>query len=60
MGTGFHWYEDWKGWNPMFNKVHQVNEAYPDKTDFTEGCNERYDRKHHNQDPKLAGDMENQ
>jgi hypothetical protein len=19
---------------PMFNKVHQVNEAYPDKTDF--------------------------
>jgi glucosylceramidase len=59
-GTGFHWYEDWKDGTYM-NKVHQVNEAYPDKTDFTEGCNERYDRKRiDNQDPKLAGDMENQ
>jgi glucosylceramidase len=55
-GTGFHWYEDWKDGTPMFNKVHQVNEAYPDKKlIFTEGCNERYDRKRiDNQDPKLA------
>lgn len=55
-GTGFHWYEDWKDGTPMFNTVHQVNESYPDKKlIFTEGCNERYDRKRiDNQDPKLA------
>jgi glucosylceramidase len=55
-GTGFHWYEDWKDGVPMFNAVHQVNEAYPDKNlIFTEGCNEKYDKSRlDNDDPKLA------
>jgi glucosylceramidase len=60
MGTGFHWYEDWKGWNAYVYKVHQVNEAYPDKTEILRK-DAMYDRKRiDNQDPKLAGDMENQ
>jgi glucosylceramidase len=55
-GTGFHWYEDWKDGVPMFNAVHQVHEAYPDKNlIFTEGCNEKYDKSRlDNDDPKLA------
>jgi glucosylceramidase len=55
-GTGFHWYEDWKDGMPMFNAVHQVHEAYPDKNlIFTEGCNEKYDKSRlDNDDPKLA------
>ena len=55
-GTGFHWYEDWKDGMPMFNAVHQVNEAYPDKNlIFTEGCNESFNLERiKNDDPKLA------
>lgn len=55
-GTGFHWYEDWKDDNPMFDNVARVNEAYPDKKlIFTEGCNEGYDVKRlEKEDPKLA------
>ena len=55
-GTGFHWYEDWKDDNPMFENVARVNEAYPDKKlIFTEGCNEGYDLKRlENEDPSLA------
>lgn len=55
-GTGFHWYEDWKDGKPMFEMVHKVKEAYPEKElVFTEGCNERYDlQRLENDDPKLA------
>ena len=55
-GIGFHWYEDWKDGIPMFNVVHQANEAYPDKNlIFTEGCNESYNLERiKNEDPKLA------
>ena len=43
-GMGFHWYETWSGGLPMFENVHKVNEAYPDKgLLFTEGCVERFD-----------------
>lgn len=43
-GTGFHWYETWRGGEPMYNNVGKIQEAYPDKkTLFTEGCNERFD-----------------
>jgi len=42
-GAGFHWYEDWKDGQPMFDNVSNVNEAYPDKKIlFTEGTNEGY------------------
>jgi glucosylceramidase len=56
LGTGFHWYEDWKDTNPMPNNGAKVNEAYPDKKlIFTEGCNEGYDLERlENEDPKLA------
>jgi glucosylceramidase len=55
-GSGFHWYEDWKDGQPMFNSVQAVNEAYPDKKLlFTEGCNEGYNLDRiRNEDPKLA------
>jgi len=55
-GSGFHWYEDWKDGQPMFNSVKAVNEAYPDKKLlFTEGCNEGYNLDRiRNEDPKLA------
>jgi len=42
-GTGFHWYENWSGGEPMFENVARVKEAFPDKQLlFTEGCNERF------------------
>lgn len=38
-GIGFHWYEDWKGGQPMFENVRKVHERWPDKNlIFTEGC----------------------
>ncbi|MXV13561.1 glycosyl hydrolase, partial [Xanthomonas sp. LMG 8992] len=30
-GMGFHWYETWAGFDPMFENVGKVHEAYPDK-----------------------------
>ncbi len=43
-GTGFHWYETWRGGKPNFDAVKNVYESYPDKhLLFTEGCNERFD-----------------
>ena len=55
-GIGFHWYEDWKDGEPMFDNVAKVYEAYPDKNlVFTEGCTEAYDLSRIvNEDPKLA------
>lgn len=42
-GTGFHWYETWRGGTPMFDNVRKVYEDYPDKKlIFTEGCNEKF------------------
>ncbi|BAX81044.1 glycoside hydrolase family 30 protein [Labilibaculum antarcticum] len=43
-GTGFHWYETWRGGEPMFDNLQKIQEAYPDKKLlFTEGCNEAFD-----------------
>lgn len=43
-GTGFHWYETWRGGEPMFDNLSKIQEAYPDKNLlFTEGCNESFD-----------------
>jgi glucosylceramidase len=44
-GIGFHWYETWSGGKPMFENIHNVQEAYPDKKLlFTEGTNEGFSR----------------
>jgi glucosylceramidase len=55
-GVGFHWYEDWKDGQPMFDNVAKVHEAYPDiNLVFTEGCTEKYDiTRITSEDPKLA------
>ncbi|MDA3929863.1 MAG: glycoside hydrolase family 30 protein [Prolixibacteraceae bacterium] len=43
-GTGFHWYETWRGGEPMFKNLQEIQNAYPDKKLlFTEGCNEAFD-----------------
>jgi len=43
-GTGFHWYETWRGGEPMYRNVAVVHKAFPDKNLlFTEGCNESFD-----------------
>ncbi|OIQ28815.1 MAG: glycosyl hydrolase [Bacteroidetes bacterium MedPE-SWsnd-G2] len=42
-GTGFHWYENWRGGTPNFQALAKVKEAFPDKQLlFTEGCNEGF------------------
>jgi len=42
-GTGFHWYETWRGGEPMFENLQKIQEAYPNKKLlFTEGCNEAF------------------
>ena len=42
-GTGFHWYETWRGGKPNYQALEEVQKAYPDKKLlFTEGCNERF------------------
>jgi glucosylceramidase len=42
-GIGFHWYETWTGFQPMFDNVRNVYESYPDKNlMYTEGCVERF------------------
>ena len=43
-GMGFHWYETWAGFDPMFNNVGVVAEAHPDKPILlTEAAVEKYD-----------------
>lgn len=43
-GMGFHWYETWAGFNPMFNNVAEVAKAYPDKPLLlTEASVEKFD-----------------
>lgn len=43
-GMGFHWYETWTGFDPLYENVAAVHEAYPDKAlIFTEGCVEKFD-----------------
>jgi len=43
-GMGFHWYETWAGFDPMFENVGRVHEAYPDKVLLlTEATVEKFD-----------------
>jgi glucosylceramidase len=43
-GMGFHWYETWAGFNPMFENVGEVAKAYPDKPLLlTEASVEKFD-----------------
>jgi len=43
-GMGFHWYETWAGFDPMFDNVGVVREAHPDKPILlTEASVEKYD-----------------
>jgi len=43
-GMGFHWYETWAGFDPMFENVRRVHEAYPDKVLLlTEATVEKFD-----------------
>lgn len=43
-GMGFHWYETWAGFDPMFENVARVHEAYPDKVLLlTEATVEKFD-----------------
>ncbi|WP_447730745.1 glycoside hydrolase family 30 protein [Pseudoxanthomonas suwonensis] len=44
-GMGFHWYETWAGFEPMFDNVARVHEAWPDKVLLlTEATVEKFDR----------------
>lgn len=43
-GIGFHWYETWKGGQPMDDNLLSVAQAFPDKKlMFTEGSVEKFD-----------------
>ena len=43
-GMGFHWYETWAGFDPMFENVGRVHEAWPDKVLLlTEATVEKFD-----------------
>lgn len=43
-GMGFHWYETWAGFEPMFDNVAAVAQAYPDKRLLlTEATVEKFD-----------------
>lgn len=43
-GTGYHWYENWSGGEPVYDNVRRVYEAFPNKNLlFTEGCKEAFD-----------------
>ena len=43
-GMGFHWYETWAGFEPMYRNVAAVAEAYPDKPLLlTEAAVEKFD-----------------
>ena len=43
-GMGFHWYETWAGFDPMFQNVAEVDKAYPDKAlMLTEASVEKFD-----------------
>ncbi|HYG05731.1 MAG TPA: glycoside hydrolase family 30 protein [Stenotrophomonas sp.] len=43
-GMGFHWYETWAGFDPMFDNVGVVHAAYPQKPILlTEASVEKYD-----------------
>lgn len=43
-GMGFHWYETWAGFDPMYDNVAKVAEAYPDKhLLLTEATVEKFD-----------------
>ncbi len=43
-GMGFHWYETWAGFDPMFDNVARVHAAWPDKVLLlTEATVEKFD-----------------
>jgi len=43
-GMGFHWYETWAGFEPMFDNVARVHDAWPDKVLLlTEATVEKFD-----------------
>lgn len=43
-GMGFHWYETWAGFDPMYDNVAAVSRAYPDKPLLlTEASIEKFD-----------------
>lgn len=43
-GMGFHWYETWAGFDPMFENVAKVKQAWPDKVlMLTEATVEKFD-----------------
>ena len=42
-GVGYHWYEDWRGGEPMYDNVRHVKESFPEiNLIFTEGCRGNY------------------
>ncbi|MDA3893397.1 MAG: glycoside hydrolase family 30 protein [Salinivirgaceae bacterium] len=42
-GTGFHWYETWRGGKANYDALKEIKKCYPDKQlMFTEGCNEGF------------------
>lgn len=44
LGMGFHWYETWAGFDPMYDNVASVSRAYPDKPLLlTEASIEKFD-----------------
>lgn len=44
-GLGFHWYETWAGFEPMYRNVAAVSQAYPDRPVLlTEASVEKFDR----------------
>ena len=46
-GMGFHWYETWAGFDPMFENVRRVHESFPDKVLLlTEATVEKFDWNH--------------
>jgi len=49
-GTGFHWYETWRGGDANYKALEEIKKCYPDKNlMFTEGCQEGFtqERYHH-------------
>lgn len=47
-GAGFHWYETWTGFDPLFSNLREIYESYPEKhLMLTEGCAESFTTEHY-------------
>lgn len=47
-GTGFHWYETWRGGEALWRNLATIKEEFPDKNlIFTEGCNEKFSQENY-------------